>query len=840
MNSSLLKKALPHIIAVAVFLIVAVLFCKPVLDGKVVYQSDVIGWKGMAQQSFEYKEKHGHFPLWSESAFSGMPAYTFAMDSRSNIGVGALGNVLSLWLPKPINFFFLACICFYLLALVAGVNPWIGILSALAYAYCSFDPVIIATGHETKMIAIAYAPGLFAGLFLIFQRKYLWGVTALAVFFALQLSSQHLQIVYYTLIGMGLCTLGFLYQSWKQGQLKDAFIGILLAAVASLPAFAANTIYTLPFQEYAGETMRGGRTELSNKDDKSESKSGLTKDYAFGWSYGIGETATLMLPDAYGGGSAAIKEIGDNSKFAEKMTDALSAPQENGLQFANSKAYWGAQPFTSGPVYLGAVICFLFIFGLIFLKGWLKWGLLSISIVGILLAWGKNFSVLNYFLFDHLPFYNKFRAPALALVMPQLAFPLLGALGLEKLLSGDLSKELVWKKFKTSVFVTGAVLVVLTMFYFVADYKGAGDAGLKQQLAGYKVQQLAQGRQPSPEMQQQADQASNTMLGGLREDRQSLYGSDLLRTIILVAAAVVLIGLYLKGKIKQGIMLAGVILLSSYDVLTVGKRYLSEDNFVESADFDSSFTPNAADMRINADPDKNVRVLDETSDPFQDARPSYFHNSVGGYSPAKLGLYQDVIEKQLSKGNMRVYDMLNTKYFIQQDPQTRQPVARLNPGAYGTCWLVKAIRYVKDGDEEMQALDSTDTRDTVIIQQKFQHLVPFAPSPDTSASIHLIENQNDKISYAFSAKANQFAVFSEIYYDKGWNAFIDGKKTDYCRVDYILRGMAVPAGDHTIEFRFEPHSYQLGDMLSTWSALLLYLLIIVAAVVEWRKRSKQA
>jgi hypothetical protein len=275
-------------------------------------------------------------------------------------------------------------------------------------------------------------------------------------------------------------------------------------------------------------------------------------------------------------------------------------------------------------------------------------------------------------------------------------------------------------------------------------------------------------------------------------------------------------------------------------VLTVGKRYLSEDNFVESADFDSSFTPNAADMRINADPDKNVRVLDETSDPFQDARPSYFHNSVGGYSPAKLGLYQDVIEKQLSKGNMRVYDMLNTKYFIQQDPQTRQPVARLNPGAYGTCWLVKAIRYVKDGDEEMQALDSTDTRDTVIIQQKFQHLVPFAPSPDTSASIHLIENQNDKISYAFSAKANQFAVFSEIYYDKGWNAFIDGKKTDYCRVDYILRGMAVPAGDHTIEFRFEPHSYQLGDMLSTWSALLLYLLIIVAAVVEWRKRSKQA
>src|SRR5450432_4859 len=321
MNSSLLKKALPHLIAVAVFLIVAVLFCKPVLDGKVVYQSDVIGWKGMAQQSFEYKEKHGHFPLWTESSFSGMPAYTIAMDSRSNIGIGVLGNVLSLWLPKPINFFFLACICFYILAIVMGVNSWIGLFSALAYAYCSFDPVIIATGHETKMMAIAYAPGVFAGLFLIFRRNYLWGVTLLAVFFALQLSSQHLQIVYYTMIGMGLVTGAFLFHAYKQRELKHAFIGILLAVVAAIPAFAANTIYTLPFKEYADETMRGGRTELTNKDDKSESKAGLTKDYAFGWSYGIGETSTLMIPDSYGGGSAAVKEIGDNSKFAEKWTE---------------------------------------------------------------------------------------------------------------------------------------------------------------------------------------------------------------------------------------------------------------------------------------------------------------------------------------------------------------------------------------------------------------------------------------------------------------------------------------------------------------------------------------
>ncbi len=496
MNSSLLKKALPHIIAVAVFLVVAVVFCKPVLDGKVVYQSDVIGWKGMAQQSFEFKEKHGHFPLWTESSFGGMPAYTIAMDSRSGVGVGNLGYVLTLGLPKPISYFFLACICFYILSLVAGVNPWIGIFASVAYAYCSYDPVIIATGHETKMLAIAYAPGVFAGLFMIFRKYYLSGVTLLAIFFALQLTSQHLQIVYYTLIGMGLATLAFLYHSWKQGQLKDAGIGILLAVIAAIPAFAANTIYTLPFEEYSKETMRGGRTELTNKDAKLEEKGGLSKDYAFRWSYGVGETSTLMVPDAYGGGSSATREIGDNSKFADKFTDVLGAPGDQGIQLANQHAYWGAQPFTSGPVYLGAIVCFLFIFGLIFVKGWLKWSMLAISLVGMVLAWGKNFSAINYFLFDHLPYYNKFRAPAIALVMPQLAFPLLGALGLQQLISGGASKEEVWKKFKTSVLVTGGILALLTILYFSADYKSESDTNLKQSFTNYALQQIIRASNP--------------------------------------------------------------------------------------------------------------------------------------------------------------------------------------------------------------------------------------------------------------------------------------------------------------------------------------------------------
>ena len=838
MNSSVLKKALPHVIAVAVFLIVAVIYCKPALDGKVVYQSDMLQYKSMAQQSFEYKDKYGHFPLWTESSFSGMPAYTIAMDGKSRISVGYLSYVLTPWLPQPINFFFLACICFYILTLVMGISPWIGILSALAYAYCTYDPVIIVTGHVTKMLAIGYAPGVIAGLLLIFRRKYLWGATFLTFFFALQLSTQHLQIVYYTLLSCGLLTIAFLVKSWQDRQWKPAAIGLALAAVSGILALGTSTGNTLPIQEYSKETMRGGRTELTNQTSKLESKNGLSKDYAFQWSYGIGETFTLAVPAIYGGGSGG-KEIGDNSKFADKLAQEFSVPEETGLQYANGSAYWGAQPFTSGPVYLGAIICFLFIFGLVYLKGWQKWWLVSVVVVGILLSWGKNFSALNYFLFDHFPYYNKFRAPAMALVMPQLAFPLLAALGLNQLLTGADSREFLWSKFKLATYVTGGLLAILVAFYFTADYRSSRDNELKDRFVQGKMQQLAQAKQAGPEAQQQAAETGNVLMRALEADRQSLYGSDLLRAILLIVATVALMWLFIKGKIKQLVLLAGLTVLSTYDLLAIGTRYLNEESYVDQGDFESSLSPTAADQQIMSDPDKNFRVLDETTQsPFEDARPSYHHNSVGGYSPAKLGLYQDLIENQLSKGNMQVYNMLNTKYFIQRNPANNQPEARINPGAFGPCWLVQGIDYVKDGNDEMKALDSVNVKDTAIIQQQFSNRVKFAPVPDTTASIHLVENLNDRITYKFSAKTNQFAVFSEIYYDKGWNAFLDGNKTDYCRVDYVLRGMSVPAGDHTIEFRFEPHSYELGNSLSVWSSLIAYLLLIGAIAVEWRRRGK--
>jgi hypothetical protein len=841
MNSSLLKKFLPHIIALAVFFILAVIYCKPAFDGKVVSQSDVIGWKGIAQQSYEYKEKYGHTPLWTESAFSGMPTYTFALEATSKITIGYVSYLLTWGLPKPAYFFLLACICFYILTQVLRINPWIGIMGAIAYAYSTFDPIIVAVGHDTQMMAIGYAPAVIASFLILLQKKYLLGTALFCVFLGLQISTAHLQIVYYTFFALGFIAISYFIVSLKEKELKNFFISISLAVVGGLIGIGTYAVLMLPMQEYAKETKRGGRSELvGNATDQNKTKGGLDKDYAFQWSYGIPETFTLIVPGIYGGGSEG-RLISDNSKFAEKAAE-IGMPEDTGLQYVNSAAYWGTQPNTAGPVYLGAVICFLFILGMIYLKSWHKWWLLSIAILGIVLAWGKNFPAFNYFMFDYFPFYSKFRAPTQALFLPQLAFPILAILSINDLLQSKQSKEEIWKKFKTAVYVTAAILVMIIAFYFTADFKSEKDARIRDGFANQIIQGASRGKQPTPEIQQQAIQATTGIMKGLQADRQSIFGADLIRTILLIAITVTLVGLYLKGKIKDIILIAGLAVLSSYDLLAEGRKYLNEDNFVEPTDFESSFTPTPADVQISKDPDQNFRVFDESegANAFQDGTASYHHNSLGGYSPAKLGLYQDIIDSQLMKQNMMVYNMLNTKYFIQKNPATGQLQASLNPNAFGPCWLVKSIKYVNNGTEEMKALDNTNVRDTALVDKKFESMIKFLPVPDSTASIKLIENKNDIVDYKFSSKTNQFAVFSEVYYDKGWNAYLDGTKTFYCKTNYILRGMPVPAGDHTIEFRFEPEVFRLGNTVSVWSSIIAYILLIAAVFMEWKKRNKPA
>jgi hypothetical protein len=834
MIKSFWQKAWPHVTIIVLFILVAAIYCKPALEGKVLQQTDIVHWKGVAQQSFEYKEKYGHLPLWTNSMFSGMPAYLVAMERTSAISLSYLHTVLTLGLPKPVSFFFLACLMFYIMCLSLRVNPWISAGCAIAYAYASFDPVIIAVGHDSQMLSLAYAPAVLAGLFMLYDKKY-WAGTALTLTFSgLLIAQTHQQIVYYTLLVIGAIGIAYAVKCIREKQIKHLVIANALAIIAIAGGFASNALMYLTTYEFSKESMRSGKTEITvNPDGSKKPVGGLDKEYAFNWSYGKGETFTLIVPALYGGSNTG-KEITGSSKFADKLTEA-GVPEDNALQMANGYAYWGALPFTQGTVYLGAIICFLFIAGLFYIKSWHKWWIAAVVVFAIFLAWGKNFSAFNNFMFDYFPFYNKFRAPTMALVIPQLTFPVLAGLTLQQILFGAMSREMLWKNFKLSAYTCGAIIILLAGFYFTADFKGPEDnTKIKERFAGMMLQS-AQGQQPTADMQQKATQFGQSLVKAIEEDRKALLGEDLLRSAFLIAAEMALIGFFIRGKIKAPVVLAGILLLSSYDVLAIGRRYLNADSFIEESDYENNFAPSAADNSIKADPGY-FRVFDQTGqDPFSDAHASYFHNSLGGYLAARLGLYQDLMDNQLRKGNKAVYNMLNTKYIIQQNPANGQPMASLNAEAFGPCWLVKNIHYVKDGNEEMKALDSINLKENAIVQEKYKNSVGVPPAFDSAASLKLVRNVNDTIVYASSAKANQFAVFSEIYYDKGWNAFVDGKKTDYVRVDYALRGLPLPAGNHTIEFKFEPQSYKTGNTLALIASLAAYLLLLIAGWMELKK-----
>lgn len=838
MNSSFLKKAVPHLIALGIFLVVTIVYFQPAFQGKVVNQHDIIGWKGMAQQSAEFKEKHGHFPLWTNSLFGGMPAYNIALEGTHPIYIGYIYTLLTLGLPEPAQYFFVACVCFYFLCMVMRIRPWLAIMAALAYTYCSYYAVIAGVGHNSKMQAMALAPAVIASLLLLYQRKYLWGTALLAIFFGLQVGTQHLQISYYTLIVMGFLTIAHLIKSFKEGYLKNAFISIALAAVAGVIALGTYALILMPMQEYAKESMRGGRSELSKKPgDKNATAGGLDKEYAFRWSYGIGETLTLVAPGVYGGSNGGREHTGSTA-FTEKMTE-LGVPEENALQMLNGYSYWGDQPNTSGPVYLGAVVCFLFIFALVYLRSWHNWWIIPAVLFGIVLAWGRNFAAFNYFLFDYMPFYNKFRAPSMSLVIPQMLVPLLGAYAVNKLLNAQASREDLFKKFKLSLYITAGVALVLGLFYFSADFKGPNDNRIRDNFAQSIAYQQARGQQPTPEMQQQANSIAQSILSALSEDRKSEFGRDVFRSIIFILLAAALVGAYIKNKLKPLPLMIGLLLLSSIDLLAIDRRYMSGDNFVEKDEFDLALTPNNADRQVMADPNKPYRVFDqtdETNGPFNSSRASYFHNSIGGYHPAKLGLYNDLIEYHIANMNMNVLNMLNTRYFLFNDPNTRQPIAQRNPDAFGPVWLVKHIHFVQTPDEEIKALDSIGLRDTVVVQEKFKASIPSQPQWDSAASIQVTEYLNDKIVYKSNAAGNQFAVFSEIYYPRGWNVFVDGKKSDYLKVNYALRGMVIPAGQHTIEFRFEPASYTQGNTITMIASLIAFALLAAAIFMQVRKK----
>lgn len=826
------KAFVPHLIAIGVFLLVAIIYCRPALEGKVLQQSDVIFWKGMSQNSFEYKEQKGHFPLWNTHLFSGMPNYQVAMEADSFLP--NIHKVLTLGLPKPIDFFFLACISFYILCCTVGARPVLGILGSLAFAYASFNALFIATGHDTKMWTLSYMPGLLAGLLLIYQRKYLFGLAVTAIFATWEVAFAHPQVTFYFLFALLFITIGYAIKWIQQKQWKHLLISLGLAALAGGIAIANSAMTLLTTSEYAKYTMRGGKSiETAGPEIKEVKTKGLDYDYAFSYSYGKSEILTFFMPGVYGEGSSA--HFDDDSKFLQNLLEK-NIPENQAAQIAQAMPkYWGGmQEGTGGTIYLGAIICFLAVVALVVIKDPIKWWILAGAVLAVLMAWGRNFEGFNTFLLDHLPLYDKFRSPNTALIVPQMLFPLLAVMGLQAILFTADGKQLLQSSLKKILYATGAVFVVTLLIYFFHDLNGAYDARL--------MQMFGPGQDGKNEM-------GRVVINAMKDDRKSMFLGNLFRALVFAALVIGLLYAYLKNAIKPLAVVIVFIVINTIDLLIIDNKYLNSENYLEDEGALQSdyFTPTPADQQILQDKDPHFRVFNiSTGESFSGsaAITSYFHRNIGGYHPAKLRIYQDLIEAQLSKQtpNLDVLNMLDTRYIIMPAQQQQQPApVYKNDQALGAAWFVSNIKYVKGPAEEIKALDAFGPRDTAIVDEGLKAITGESPTRDSAARIQLLSYDNDEIKYSSDAATPQFAVFSEIYYPAGWNAYVDGKKTEYAKVNYVLRGMPVPAGKHEIVFKFEPASYHTGQKMMYVGNSFFLLALLGGVFALWRnQKSKQA
>lgn len=859
-----------HLIAVGVFLLVTVIFCKPALDNDLILkQGDITGWQGMSNQSFEYKEAHGKMPLWSVSMFSGMPAYQIAIQGNYN-PLYLIDRSLQLWLPKPLHFFFLACISFYILCVCLRIRLLPAIVGAIGFAFASFSPIIVTAGHDTQMTALAYCPAVIGGMILLMERKYFTGFVITTLFLALQVHQGHQQITYYLYLILGAIFISYAVRYIMEKNMKHLFKSAVILIVATILGLAVSAITLLPVYDFAKESKRGGQLVMdapTSGDKVKDGKTvGLTRDYAFMWSYGKKETLSLMFPGVMGygthvanrdGESYIFPKLDENSNVAKYLTEKLNLPEEQaaGIALQQSTAlYWGDQPFTNGPIYLGAIICFLFVLGMFVLDNKHKWWALIISIFGVLLAMGNNLPGFNYFMFDYFPFYNKFRVPTMTLVIPQIVFPIIAALTLQKLLTEDWSTIL--KKFKYTLATTALIFVIGFGAYATSDFSKedrdrtlqfnriineGGDVQAKlgelnQQYRPLTDNQIYEGIYMSLGNQSDAQKTARGFVVALQEDRADLFMSDLISSLLYVSITILLIGLFLRRVINWQLMTIGIALLVTIDLLGFGGNYLNSYSFEEKDTYtENAFPLTEADKQILNDKDPNFRVFNTAG--LDESKTSYYHKSIGGYHPAKLGIYDDLMAHQLNgRPNMSVVNMLNTKYFIQHDGTATRAIP--NPNALGNVWFVNEVKWVKGPVEEMKALNDFDPAKTAVVDESLKNnLGAFSPA-DSTASIIMKKFDNDEIIYQSQSNAPHVAVFSEIFY-KDWKAYIDGNPAPYVKANYVLRAMVVPAGNHEITFKFEPTIYHVGNTLSTISGWVVFLLFLIWVALEFRILSKK-
>lgn len=806
------KKLLPHLIAVVVFIAVTLAYMHPLLEGKVVYQGDITNFTGMSKEIKDFREKTGEEALWTNSMFGGMPAYQISVLYPSNL-VKYVDTILTFGLPRPANYLFQLMLGFYFLLLMLRVDYRLAIAGAFAFALASYSVIIIEAGHNSKVHAMAYMAPVIGSILLAYRGKILLGAALTALFLSLQISTNHLQITYYLLLTVLLLGLVKLIFAAKEKQLPDFIKTTGILAVAAVIAVLPNITSLWATYEYGAYTMRG-KSDL--KSDMAAGKEGLSQKYATDWSYGVGETMTVLIPNFKGGGSNGELDKKSNT-YKALLDNNIPKSQATGI-IKNLPLYWGDQPFTSGPVYLGAIICFLFVLGLFTLKGNDKWWLLGAAILSIVLSWGRNFPPVTDFFFHYVPGYNKFRAVSMTLVIAQLVFPVMALLALKRIFSGEiLAEELKKKLIYSLAFVGGITLLFVVMPGMFFDFSAESDE--KYAASGFP----------------------GWLIDAIRDDRQSLLSSDALRSLIFILLSAGVIWLYMLNKLKKEIAMIIFAALVLADMLPVDLRYLNKDNFVAKSKAEKPFTPTQADKIILEDKDPDFRVLNLAVNTFNDASTSYYHKSIGGYHGAKLKRYQEMIDNHISKMNIDVLNMLNTKYIITRGEEGQAPRPQQNPGALGSAWFVNEYKLVANADSEIVALNNFKPEQTAIVDNIFEkELNGFTPQKDSTAQISLTDYKPNYLVYQSKAAGEQLAVFSEIYYDKGWNAYVDGNPTPHFRANYILRAMRVPAGEHKVEFKFEPTAYYTGEKISLAGSVLLFLFVGGAVFFSLKQDNKES
>lgn len=805
-----------HFLIAAIFLIVCFIYFAPAFQGKTLGQNDVTRAQSTQKEINDYRA-NGTTILWTNQILGGMPAFQIWAPYSGSIATHIV-NFLDTAFPAPIYIIFLLLFGSYFLFSVLKVNPWLAAAGALAFSFSSYNIIYIAAGHSNQEFAIALFAPIVASIILVTRGKYLLGASLLALFLSIEIKANHIQMTYYLMIALLILLVIELYNGIKTKSIQAFFKSLAYIAGATLLALLVNASLLWSTAEYSNYSIRG-KANLTQTDSKPGN--GVARDYAYEFSEGVGETFTFLVPNAYGGASRGPE--GEDSHVAKMLVDkGVSADQAQGVA-QSLPLYWGDKTFTEGPWYFGAVICFLFVFGLMVVKDRLKWWLLATVILAMLLSFGKNFTLVSDLFFNYFPLYNKFRAVESILALAMLCVPVLAILAIQEAVTGTDKKEL-FKKAKIALYITGGIALVLAVLPgLLLSFKSGGHQDLINKIAAG----ITSGNVP----------LATEIASALVQDRESAAKADAIRSLIFVIIGFGILWAWFKQKVNATTLSIAFLVVVLADLWTVDKRYLKNEEFVDKQDVLQP-QPRSVDQAILQDKDPNYRVIDLSQNLMQDATTPYFHKSIGGYSAARLKRIDELVESQFSKNvNLAVLDMLNTKYIIHTDTG-RSLIVTANPAACGNAWFVKQVKYVANADQEMQALNKFSPQDEAIVDEQFKSLANGDQAKgDTTGTVKLTGYNPDHLTYQSTSKTGGIVVFSEIYYNKGWKMLIDGQEKPYFRADYLLRAASVPAGNHKIEFIFHPASYYTGEKISTAGSFILVLALGGAIYAERRKKT---